>query len=112
MAGKLMPLLPKVNMDNKPVFVPALALCVLLDAVGMMTYLIPALGEFGDIVWAPISGFLFYRLFGGRFGLVGGVLNFLEEVLPFTDIIPSFTIAWFIRKNEAEKLKVLHRQIK
>ena len=66
----------------------------------MFTYIIPWLGEFGDIVWAPISAFIFYKMFGGRMGMIGGVLNFLEEVIPFTDVIPSFTIAWFIRKNE------------
>ncbi|MFN8250375.1 MAG: hypothetical protein U0V75_00740 [Ferruginibacter sp.] len=99
-------------MNNKQIFVPGLAICMLLDAVGMLTYLIPALGEFGDIVWAPVSGFLFYKLFGGRFGLIGGVLNFLEEIIPLTDIIPSFTIAWFIRKNEAERLRISQRQIK
>jgi hypothetical protein len=69
----------------------------------MATYFIPALGEFTDVVWAPISGFLFFILFGGRFGLIGAALNFLEEIIPFTDIIPSFTIAWFIRKREADK---------
>ncbi len=72
----------------------------------MATYIFPGLGEFVDIVWAPISGFIFYKLFGGRFGMIGGVLNFLEEIIPFTDIIPSFTIAWFIRKNEIEKLSL------
>ncbi len=69
----------------------------------MASYFIPALAEFTDLAWAPISGFLFITLFGGRFGLIGGVLNFLEEIIPFTDIIPSFTIAWFIRKQEADK---------
>jgi hypothetical protein len=90
-------------MSAKKIFLPPIAVCILLDLIGMATYFFPALGEFGDIVWAPISGFLFYKLFGGRFGLIGGVLNFLEEIIPFTDIIPSFTIAWFIRKNEADK---------
>jgi hypothetical protein len=42
-------------------------------------------------------------MFGGRIGMIGGVLNFLEEIIPFTDIIPSFTIAWFIRKNAIDK---------
>ncbi len=69
----------------------------------MASYFLPALGEFADVVWAPISALIFYKLFGGRFGMIGGVLNFLEEVIPFTDIIPSFTIAWFIRKNEFDK---------
>ncbi|MBL7702236.1 MAG: hypothetical protein JNM14_08295 [Ferruginibacter sp.] len=90
-------------MKKKKTFVPNIALCILLDVIGMASYLIPALGEFADVVWAPISGFLFYTLFGGRFGMIGGVLTFLEEVIPYTDIIPSFTIAWFIRKQEVDK---------
>lgn len=89
-------------MNTKPV-VPNIVLCIILDVMGMATYLIPALGEFADVVWAPISGYLFFQLFGGRFGVIGAVLNFLEEIIPFTDIIPSFTIAWFIRKNEYDK---------
>lgn len=91
------------TMIKKKPFVPNIFLCILLDVIGMASYFIPALGEFADVVWAPISGFLFYILFGGRFGMIGGVLNTLEEIIPFTDIIPSFTIAWFIRKNESDK---------
>lgn len=90
-------------MSKKKPFVPNIVLCIILDIVGMSSYIIPALGEFADVVWAPVSGFLFFMMFGGRFGMIGGVLNFLEEIIPFTDIIPSFTIAWFIRKNEADK---------
>ena len=89
---------------KKKVFVPNLFVCILMDIIGMATYIFPAIGEMADVVWAPISAFIFYQMFGGRFGLIGGVLNFLEEIIPFTDIIPSFTIAWFIRKNEADKL--------
>lgn len=84
---------------------PNIALCILLDVIGMTSYIIPSLTEFTDAVWAPISGYLFFTLFGGRFGMIGGVLNFLEEIIPFTDIIPSFTIAWFIRKNALDKIK-------
>lgn len=75
-----------------------------MDIIGMATYIFPALGETADVVWAPISAFIFYLMFGGRFGMIGGVLNFLEEIIPFTDIIPTFTIAWFIRKHEADKM--------
>lgn len=91
------------TMNKKKPFVPNLAICIVMDLIGMASYFIPAFAEFGDIIWAPISGFIFYILFGGRFGMIGGVLNFLEEIIPFTDIIPSFTIAWFIRKKESEK---------
>jgi hypothetical protein len=91
-------------MKEQKVFVPNLGICIIMDVIGMASYIIPGWGEFADLVWAPISGFAFYKLFGGRFGLIGGVLDFLEEVLPFTDVIPSFTIAWFIRKNQADRL--------
>lgn len=90
-------------MKTQKLFLPNIALCILLDLIGMATYFFPALGEFADIVWAPVSGYIFFRLFGGRLGAIGSVLNFLEEIIPFTDIIPSFTIAWFIRKREVEK---------
>ena len=91
------------KMKTQKLFLPPLEICLLMDALGCASYIIPALGEFSDIVWAPVSAFIFYKLFGRRLGLIGGVLNFLEEILPFTDIIPSFSIAWFIRKNEINK---------
>jgi hypothetical protein len=90
--------------SKEKIFVPNIGICILMDLIGMATYIYPALAEFIDIVWAPISGLIFYKLFGGKMGRIGGVLNFLEEIVPFTDIIPSFTIAWFIRKNQAGKL--------
>jgi hypothetical protein len=93
-----------MNMKEEKIFLPNIAICIIMDVIGMATYIFPAMGEFGDIIWAPISGYIFFKLFGGRFGLIGGVLNFLEEIIPFTDIIPSFTIAWFIRKNQSDKL--------
>ena len=90
-------------MNKTQKFLPNIFICIVLDLIGMASYLIPAMGEFADIIWAPLSGLIFYKLFGGRFGMIGGVLNFLEEIIPFTDIIPSFTIAWVIRKNEADE---------
>lgn len=90
-------------MNQKKPVVPNIALCITLDVIGMASYIIPGLTEFTDVVWAPISGYLFFMLFGGRFGVIGGVLNFLEEIIPFTDLIPSFTIAWFIKKKELDK---------
>lgn len=84
------------NLFNKK---PSLAFCIMMDAIGMLTYAIPFIGEWGDLIWAPFSGILFYVAFGSRGGLIGGVLNFLEEIIPFTDIIPTFTIAWYIQNH-------------
>lgn len=84
-----------MNNNQKPL--PNLVLCLLLDLVGYASFGLPILGEFADIVWAPVSGFLFFKLFGGKMGIFGGGFAFLEELLPFTDFIPTFTIAWVMR---------------
>lgn len=76
----------------------SLIFCVLMDIIGYATYAIPFLGEFGDIIWAPVSALIFYRTFGGWKGAFGGMFNFVEEILPGLDFIPSFTIMWFIQR--------------
>ncbi|MEO7960251.1 MAG: hypothetical protein ABIR19_01820 [Ginsengibacter sp.] len=87
----------------KKTFLPSLTSCIILDAIGCASYLFPLIGEAIDLVWAPISGIIFYFMFGRKMGVFGGVFSFLEELTPGLDIIPTFTIAWFIRKNEIEK---------
>lgn len=72
-----------------------LVLSLLFDAIGMMSFTIPFIGEFADIIWAPISGMIMVWMYKGTMGKVAGVVSFLEEILPATDIIPSFTIMWF-----------------
>ena len=67
---------------------------VVLDGIGMISFSIPFLGEFSDVVWAPIAEIIMARMYKGRVGKVAGVLTFLEEILPFTDVIPSFTLTW------------------
>ena len=70
----------------------------------MVSYLLPVIGETEDVLWAPLSAIIFYFLFGKKkFGLLGGVFSFLEEISPGFDFIPTFTIAWLIRKKEIEK---------
>lgn len=72
----------------------SLLFCLLMDAIGYATYAVPFLGEFGDIVWAPVSALIFFKTFGGWKGAFGGVFAFVEEILPWTDFVPSFTIMW------------------
>jgi hypothetical protein len=71
-----------------------LLFCIIMDLIGCVSYTVPGLGEFGDIVWAPVSAFIFFRMFGGWKGAAGGIFNFVEEILPGTDFIPSFTLMW------------------
>lgn len=81
-------------------FLPNLKTCIVLDVIGCLSYLIPLFGP----VWAVLSGVIFYCMFGKKLGMVGGVFSFLEELVPGVDVIPTFTIAWFIRKYEFEKI--------
>lgn len=90
--------------NEKELFLPNIGICILMDLIGMSSYFFPGMGEFVDVVWAPISAYIFLKLFGGRLGMIGSVLNFIEEIVPFTDVIPSFTIAWVIRKKAMDKM--------
>ncbi|MGO4816823.1 hypothetical protein [Flavobacterium sp. W22_SRS_FP1] len=71
-----------------------LFLGLLFDAIGMLSFTVPMVGEFSDVIWAPITAYLMTRMYQGTVGKVGAVVAFLEEVIPFTDIIPSFTLTW------------------
>jgi hypothetical protein len=84
---------------------PSIVFCVIMDLIGYASFAIPGLAEISDVIWAPISAFIFLKTFGGKIGRFGSVFNFIEEVLPFTDFIPSFSIAWFIRNGIFSKVK-------
>lgn len=72
-----------------------LLLGLLFDAIGYVSFLIPGIGEFSDVLWAPVSAWLMTRMYKGREGRIAGVVSFIEEILPVLDIIPSFTLMWF-----------------
>lgn len=85
---------------------PSLLICIVMDLLGYASYTLPFMGEIGDMIWAPVSGLIFYRLFGGWKGAMGGIFNFLEELFPGLDFIPSFTIMWIIQSiRKGQQLK-------
>jgi len=67
---------------------------ILFDLLGMATFIIPVLGETFDVIWAPIAGLLLNRMYKGTVGKVGGIIVFIEELMPGLDIIPTFTLTW------------------
>jgi hypothetical protein len=69
-----------------------------MDLIGCASYIIPGVGELTDVIWAPISGLIFFIAFGKWSGAIGGIFDTVEELLPGTDFIPTFTIMWFLRK--------------
>ena len=77
---------------------------IVIDGVGMLSMFF-GVTESLDVVYAPLSAILIYLLYGEA---LPAVLGFFEEILPFTDWIPSATLAWlyvyvFKRKGEAKK---------
>ena len=73
-----------------------LALSIALDLIG----LIPLI----DIVWAPLSGYIMTKMYKGTKGKIAGIISFVEEIIPFSDFIPTFTIMWiytnYFSKND------------
>ncbi len=72
-----------------------LVISILLDLVGLMSFEVPLLGEFQDVIWAPLSAYILMKMYPGSVGKVAGAVEFVEEILPFTDIVPTFTITFF-----------------
>jgi len=66
--------------------------CLLLDAAGMVSAAIPLV----DVIWAPVAASISYKMFGERRGKYTSLITFVEELLPITDVVPSFTIFWFL----------------
>lgn len=81
-----------------------LALGIVFDGIGMLSFTIPIIGELSDVVWAPIAAYLLSKMYKGRIGKIGGVIEFVGQILPFSDIVPTFTLTWiyfyWIRKKE------------
>ena|ERR1700730_1307175 len=84
---------------------PSLMFCLLMDLIGFLTssYVMPVFGDLADVIWAPVSGLIFFIAFGGWKGVLGGIFDMVEELLPGTDFIPSFSIMWFIRNWQRNK---------
>jgi len=82
-----------------------LFLGIVFDALGYATFIIPFIGEFADVIWAPGSAWLMTKLYKGRSGKIAATLAFIEEALPFVDIIPTFTLMWlytYVFKSESK----------
>jgi len=67
-----------------------LAIGILFDALGYVSFIFPLF----DIVWAPLSAYLMTRLYKGKKGKIAAVITFIEEALPFLDVVPTFTLMW------------------
>ncbi|WP_303319005.1 hypothetical protein Q4Q34_19400 [Flavivirga abyssicola] len=86
-----------------------LVLSIVLDVIGYISFVIPGIGEFSDIIWAPLSGYIMTRLYKGNAGKIAGVIAFTEEALPGLDVVPTFTLMWlytYVFKKKEEIIEV------
>ena len=86
-----------------------LVLGIVFDALGYTSFIIPGIGEFADIIWAPVSAWLMTKMYKGKTGKVAAIINFVEEALPGFDVIPTFTLMWlytYVFSNEEKTIQV------
>jgi len=67
--------------------------CLGLDLMGNASYFIPAAGEVTDVVFAPASAVALKMMFNSN---AIALIGLAEELGPYTDILPTATIAWFL----------------
>ena len=78
-----------MTLNNLPKY-QKLIVSIIGDLLGYVSFIVPIF----DVVWAPLSGYIMSKLYEGKKGKIAGVLVFIEEALPFLDVLPSFLILW------------------
>ena len=71
-----------------------LGLSLLFDAIGLVSYIIPGVGELIDVVWAPVAAYLMTMMYKGGKGKIAAGITLVEEAMPGLDVIPTFTLMW------------------
>lgn len=70
-----------------------LIVCLIIDFIGSSSYLIPGAGEGFDLFWAPVQTILVAAMFDDISPSLKYV-SFVEEILPFTDLVPTASLGW------------------
>lgn len=71
-----------------------LLLSLLFDGIGYASFIILGVGEFTDIIWAPLSAYLMTKMYKGNKGKIAATIVFIEEAMPWMDVVPTFTLMW------------------
>ena len=70
-----------------------LIISLVIDFIGSSSYLIPGVGEAFDVSWAPVQTILLMAMYDDTMPSLK-YISFMEEILPFTDLLPSGTLGW------------------
>lgn len=82
-----------------------LLVSLLVDGLGSASYLLPVVGEVTDLGWAPLQTMLIMALYEHSANSSEAMVSqgewlkyvsFVEEIMPFTDIVPTATVGWFL----------------
>lgn len=87
---------------------------LIYDGIGMASSFIPLVGPLLDLVWAPIAAKKMKEMYPGKDGKVASIIVFLEEILPFTDVIPTFTLMWmytYVWSKNSQEEKIIDVEI-
>lgn len=83
------------RLQSQPLDYTKLLLCLTIDTIGTSSEFLPFfIGEASDLLYAPLAALALRSLFG-RSNVVFGV-EFIEELVPFADVLPLATICWVV----------------
>lgn len=81
---------------------------ILYDVIGMASLGVPVVGPFLDLLWAPYAAKKMTEMYPGTKGKIASAITFIEEIIPGTDIIPTFTLMWlytFVFKSKSSEVQ-------
>ena len=101
---------------RSPAEIQKLSLCIALDILGFAPdVFVGPLAKSLEVLWAPLYAFLLYSLFGSRpllYRITLATAGFLEEIVPYTEYVPSATIGWILEVPATITCSNLHRRVR
>lgn len=81
-----------------------LIVSILIDLLGMATYLLPLIGEVVDVFYAPLAGIIIFLMYRRdmKIGIFGALFGTAEELF-IADLIPTATLIWVYTYKINEK---------
>lgn len=67
---------------------------IIFDLIGMFPSAFPPIAIIMDPIWASLSAFIISKMYKGNVGKIAAAIDFIEELFPFVDVIPTFTLTW------------------
>ena len=87
-----------------------LLLSIFFDSIGMLSFVIPGIGEFSDVIWAPVSVYIITKMYKGTVGKIGGVVSFLEEIGIFGCELGEFSRETALSSEHPEMLVIAQKK--